>query len=157
MKNELLQIENTLRSDTVAVVPTRRKRRPRKKRLGLTLIEILVVVTILGIIAGIIGINVVGALNDAKKDTANVQIKNIGDALELYKIKFSRYPSTAEGLQALTKPPEGKKPLMDTLPKDPWNQDYIYVSPGQHNPGRFDLQSKGEDGVADTEDDVKNW
>lgn len=133
------------------------KRRGRKKRRGLTLIEILVVVTILGIIAGIIGINVVGALDDAKRDTANVQIKNISDAIELYKIKFSRYPTTAEGLNALSKPPEGKKALMDAIPKDPWQQDYLYVAPGQHNSGKFDLYSKGPDGIADSEDDVKNW
>lgn len=123
----------------------------------MTLIEILVVVTILGIIAGIIGINVIGALDDAKRDTANVQMKNISDALELYKIKFSRYPTTAEGLVALSKPPEGKKPLMDDIPKDPWGADYIYVQPGQHNPAKFDIQSKGQDGVSDTEDDIKNW
>lgn len=135
----------------------KKRRKPRRGQRGLTLIEILVVVTILGIIAGIIGINVIGALEDSKRDTAQIQLKNVGDALELYKIKFSRYPSTAEGLNALQKPPEGKKPLMETIPKDPWNQDYLYVSPGQHNPSKFDLQSKGSDGVADTEDDIKNW
>jgi general secretion pathway protein G len=121
----------------------------------LTLIEILVVVTILGIIAGIIGINVVNALDDAKRDTARVQLKNISDALELYKIKFSRYPTTAEGLIALAKPPENKKPLMENIPKDPWGNDYIFVSPGQKSPSKFDLQSKGPDGVADTEDDIR--
>src|SRR5437764_182887 len=108
-----------------------KKRRGRKRERGLTLIEILVVVTILGIIAGIIGINVVNALDDAKKDTCKIQLKNVSDALELYKIKFSRYPSTAEGLVALTKPPEGKKPLMESVPKDPWGNEYIFVSPGQ--------------------------
>jgi general secretion pathway protein G len=136
---------------------SRKRRKPRRGSRGLTLIEILVVVTILGIIAGIIGINVIGALEDAKNDTATVQLKNVGDALELYKIKFSRYPNTAEGLSALEKPPEGKKPLMESVPKDPWGADYIYVSPGQHNPSKFDLQSKGADGIADSEDDVKNW
>jgi general secretion pathway protein G len=135
---------------------TKKRRRGRKGRRGLTLIEILVVVTILGIIAGIIGINVVNALDDAKKDTAKVQLKNISDALELYKIKFSRYPTTAEGLTALVKPPEGKKPVMENVPKDPWSNDYIFVSPGQKNPSKFDLQSKGPDGVADTEDDIRN-
>jgi general secretion pathway protein G len=135
----------------------RKKRRGRKGRRGLTLIEILVVVTILGIIAGIIGINVVGALEDSKRDTANVQMKNISDALELYKIKFSRYPTTAEGLSALEKPPEGKKPLMESIPKDPWGADYLYVAPGQHNTSKFDIQSKGGDGIADSEDDIKNW
>ena len=136
--------------------PTTR-RRGRKSRRGLTLIEILVVVTILGLIAGIVGITVANQLEEAKIDTANVQMKNIGDALELYKIKFNRYPNTAEGLQALVKPPEGRKPLMETVPKDPWDADYIFVCPGQHNPSKFDLQSKGPDGIADSEDDIKNW
>lgn len=134
-----------------------RRRTARRRRRGLTLIEILVVVTILGLIAGIVGITVANQLEDAKIDTANVQIKNIGDALELYKIKFNRYPNTAEGLQSLTNPPQGKKPLMENIPKDPWDADYIFVSPGSHNSSKFDLQSKGPDGVADTEDDVKNW
>lgn len=140
-------------------VPARKRRRraPRKGQRGLTLIEILVVVTILGLIAGIVGITVANQLEDAKIDTANIQLKNIGEALDLYKIKFNRYPKTAEGLTVLTKPPGGKKPLMETIPKDPWDQDYIFVSPGTHNSGKFDLQSKGPDGVADTEDDVKNW
>ncbi len=133
-----------------------RMKRGRRRQRGLTLIEILVVVTILGIIAGIIGINVVNALDDAKKDTAKVQLKNISDALELYKIKFSRYPTTAEGLAALAKPPEGKKPVMENVPKDPWGNEYIFVCPGQKNPSKFDLQSKGPDGVADTEDDIRN-
>ena len=133
------------------------RRRPRRGRRGLTLIEILVVVTILGLIAGIVGIAVVGQLQDAQVDAASVQIKNVGEALELYKIKFNQYPTTAEGLSALTRPPGGKRPLMETVPKDPWGQDYIYVAPGQHNPAKFDIQSKGPDGIADTEDDIKNW
>lgn len=132
-------------------------KKPRRRARGLTLIEILVVVTILGIIAGIIGINVIGALNDAKKDTAKIQIKSISDTLELYKIKFNRYPNTGEGLSALEKPPGGKSPLMESIPKDPWGSDYIFVSPGQNNPAKFDLSSKGEDGVAGNEDDIKSW
>lgn len=135
----------------------RRQRRPRRRQRGLTLIEILVVVTILGLIAGIVGITVANQLEDAKIDTASVQMKNISEALELYKIKFNRYPNTAEGLQSLTSPPGGKKPLMETIPKDPWDADYIFVCPGQHNPAKFDIQSKGPDGIADSEDDIKNW
>jgi len=143
--------------NTKHIANPKRRAAGRRRRRGLTLIEILVVVTILGLIAGIVGITVANQLEDAKIDTANVQIKNIGDALELYKIKFNRYPTTAEGLQSLTKPPGGKKPLMEQIPKDPWDAEYIFVSPGTHNNSKFDLQSKGPDGVADTEDDVKNW
>ncbi len=133
------------------------RRKPRKNQRGLTLIEILVVVTILGLIAGIVGIAVVDALEEAKIDTAKVQIQNISEALDLYKVKYNKYPATAEGLQALTSPPGGKKPVMEVIPKDPWANDYVFVSPGQHNTTKFDLQSKGADGVADSADDIKNW
>ncbi|MEM1026068.1 MAG: type II secretion system major pseudopilin GspG [Myxococcota bacterium] len=136
---------------------TQRKRIPRKGQRGLTLIEILVVVAILGMIAGIVGITVANQLGEARVDTAKVQIKNIGDALELYKVKFNKYPTTAEGLDALASPPEGRKPLMETIPSDPFGNDYLYVYPGTRNQSKFDLYSKGPDGTADTEDDITNW
>ena len=134
-----------------------KRRYPRKGMSGLTLIEILVVVTILGIIASIVGIQVAGQLEEAKTDTAKIQISNISDALELYRVKLNRYPNSAEGLNALTSPPKGKKPIMEKIPNDPWDNEYIYVAPGQHNTSKFDLQSKGPDAVADTEDDITNW
>ncbi len=145
---------------TPPTTPTKRRRRrrpPRKGMVGLTLIEILVVVTILGIIASIVGIQVAGQLEEAKMDTASAQISNLSDALELYRVKFHRYPTSAEGLNALASPPKGKQPIMEKIPKDPWDQDYVYVSPGQHNSSKFDIQSKGPDGVADSTDDIKNW
>jgi len=134
-----------------------KRRSPRKGMVGLTLIEILVVVTILGIIASIVGIQVAGQLEEAKVDTAKIQIGNISDALELYRVKLNRYPSSAEGLNGLTSPPKGKNPIMEKIPKDPWDNDYVYVAPGQHNTSKFDLQSKGPDAVADTADDITNW
>ncbi len=133
------------------------RRRPRPGQEGLTLIEILVVVAILGLIAGIVGIQVANSLSDAKRDSADLQMNRFSEALDLYKIKYNRYPNTAEGLPALKNPPGGRKPIMETIPKDPWNNDYVYVSPGTHNPSKYDLLSKGEDGVADTDDDIKNW
>ena len=117
----------------------------------MTLLEILVVVTILGIIAGIVGIQVAGQLEEAKIDTASVQISNISEALELYRVKFHRYPTSAEGLPALASPPKGRNPIMEKIPKDPWDAEYVYGAPGQHNTSKFDLQSKGPDGVADTD------
>jgi general secretion pathway protein G len=141
----------------IAPAPRPSPRRGRRRRRGLTLIEILVVLVIVGLIGSVVGVTVMNQLDDAKIDTANVQLKSIGEALELYKIKFNQYPNSAEGLQALVKPPGGKKPLMESLPKDPWDGDYIYVYPGQHNTAKYDLSSKGPDGVADSEDDVKNW
>ena len=138
--------------------PTRRRRRaPRAAQRGLTRIEILVVGTSLGLSACFGGVSVFIQLQDSLFVTARLQLQEISKSLDIYKIKNNRYPSTTEGLQALVKPPGGKKPIMDTLPKDPRDGDYIYVSPGSHNPSKFDLSSKGPDGVADTEDDVTNW
>lgn len=133
-----------------------RRRRSRLAR-GLTLIEILVVVTILGLIAGIVGVAVVGQLEEAQIDTTGTQIKNIEDALEIYKMKIGKYPTSTEGLGALANPPNGKKPMMETIPKDPWGGDFVYLSPGQHNAARFDIYSKGPDGQGGTEDDITNW
>ena len=135
----------------------RTRRAPRAGMSGLTLIEILVVVTILGIIASIVGVAVANQLEEAKIDAAKIQMSEIAKNLDLYKVKFHRYPTTQEGLIALTRPPEGRKPIMESLPKDPWDNDYIYVSPGQHNTAKFDIQSKGPDAVADSEDDITNW
>lgn len=148
---------NHWRPNMEMAVQTRVSRRPRKGRRGLTLIEILVVVTILGLIAGIAGVAVFNALEGAQIDSTKVQIKNFGDALELYKIKFNKYPTSAEGLTALEKPPGGKKPLVEHIPKDPWDNEYIYVCPGTHNPAKFDIKSKGPDGNEDSEDDITNW
>jgi general secretion pathway protein G len=133
--------------------PRARRAAPRRRQRGLTLIEILVVVTILGIIASMVGIAVAGQLEEAKIDTARIQMGDLSKALDLYKVKFNKYP---QSLSELTQPPEGRKPIIETVPQDPWNNDYVYVFPGQANPGKFDLQSKGPDGVTDTEDDVKS-
>ncbi|MEL7371111.1 MAG: type II secretion system major pseudopilin GspG [Myxococcota bacterium] len=133
------------------------RRRSRAGQRGLTLIEILVVVTILGLIAGIVGITVANQLEDSKLNAADLQINRFSEALDLYKIKFNRYPNTTEGLNALSTPPGGRKPIMESIPRDPWDNEYVYVSPGTHNPSKFDLMSKGPDLIADTEDDIKNW
>lgn len=134
-----------------------RNRRPRRKVRGLTLIEILVVVTILGLIAGIVGVSVLNQLQGAQEDTTRTQLKSIGDSLDIYKMKVGKYPTTTEGLGVLVSPPNGRKPIMDSIPQDPWGNDYVYLSPGQHNPARFDLYSKGSDGQSGTEDDITNW
>lgn len=128
---------------------------PRRRNRGFTLIEILVVVAILGLIGGIVGVAVGSAFDDASAKTAELQIKKLSEALDLYRIKFGRYPTTAEGLQALEKPPGNKAALIDSVPKDPWDSDYLYICPGQRNPAKYDLQSKGKDGAADTEDDIR--
>ncbi len=148
----------------------------KRKRMGFTFLEIMVVVLILGILAGLIIPRFVGRAEDAKKTKAAVQIREMMKALELYKLDNSVYPSTEQGLQALVEKPVGEpepkkwKQYMDKVPVDPWKNQYIYICPGANhtkmadsdNPesdqlySRFDLYSLGPDGL-ESDDDIKSW
>jgi len=127
-----------------------RHRTQRAAIRGMTLIEILVVLVLIGIVLGIVGGNFIGRGEKAKADAAKVEIGQIAQALDLYKLEVGRYPTTQEGLQALVSAPTGtgnwngpywKKAA---LPKDPWNNEYRYVSPAQNAP--FEIISLGADG-----------
>ena len=116
----------------------------------MTLIEILVVLVLIGIVLGIVGGNFIGRGEKAKADAAKIEIGQIGQALDLYKLETGKYPSSSEGLQALVSAPSGaanwngpywKK---STIPKDPWGNEYRYSSPGQK--GAYDIVSLGADG-----------
>jgi general secretion pathway protein G len=133
------------------------RRAVRAAERGMTLLEIMVVLVIIGLVVGIIGVNVLGRLEEANVKTAATQIKQIGAALDLYKLNFRTYPSSGEGLQALVAPKGNAQPFMKELPQDPWGRDYIYIFPGSNNPGGFDLMSYGKDGVQGGGDDVANW
>ncbi|MEQ9538250.1 MAG: type II secretion system major pseudopilin GspG [Deltaproteobacteria bacterium] len=130
------------------------KRRRRPHQRGMTLIEILVVVTILSMIATIVGITVKNAMEDARVNAAKIQIDNFDSALDLYKLKFYRYPSTTEGLAALQSPPRGAA-LIESVPEDPWGSPYIYQSPGGNERRGYELRSKGSDGEDQTDDDIR--
>ena len=117
---------------------------------GMTLIEILVVLVLIGVVLGIVGGNFIGKGEKAKADAAKIEIGQISQTLDLYKLEIGRYPTTQEGLQALISAPAGvtnwngpywKK---STIPKDPWGNDYRYTSPGQK--GAYDIVSLGADG-----------
>ncbi len=128
---------------------------------GFTLIEILVVLVILGLLAAIIVPRITGRVDEAKIDSTKIQMRAIKDALEQYRLDNGRYPTTEQGLKALvekpTEPPEPKKwrQYLDKLPKDAWDNEYIYISPGVDHP--YELRSKGPDGEEDTEDDIDVW
>jgi len=116
----------------------------------MTLIEILVVLVLIGIVLGIVGGNFISKGEKAKADAAKIEIGQIGQSLDLFKLEVGRYPSSQEGLQALIAQPPGvnnwngpywKK---STLPKDPWGNEYKYVAPGQTGP--YDIVSLGADG-----------
>lgn len=137
--------------------------RPAPNRLiraaerGMTLIEIMVVVVIISLVAGVVGVSVLQRLNSAQSKIAYTQIRQLSDALDLYRLSTNNYPSTSEGLQALVTPKDNVKPFLPQVPKDPWGNDYVYVYPGVHNPGSFDLMSYGQDRVPGGGDDVGNW
>ena len=122
----------------------------RSKSAGMTLIEILVVLVLIGIVMGIVGSNFLGRGEKAKADAAKIEIGQISQSLDLFKLEVGRYPSTQEGLQALISAPAGvtnwngpywKK---QSVPKDPWGNEYKYAAPGQAGP--YDIVSLGADG-----------
>ncbi|NIO16071.1 MAG: type II secretion system major pseudopilin GspG [Deltaproteobacteria bacterium] len=122
-------------------------------RAGFTLIEIMVVIIILGLLAGLVIPKLVGRTEEAKKTQVKLQIRNIEQALKLFKLDNGFYPSTEQGLQALvTKPEIGRVPAnyrneayIDRVPKDPWGSEYIYIYPGER--GDYDIVSYGADGI----------
>lgn len=115
---------------------------------GMTLIEMMVVIMIIGLVASLVGVAVFNRWKTAQIQATKIQIKNFGSALEHYKLAVGHYPTNAEGgLQALLTPPKGEKAFMTEIPKDPWGSDYVYICPGMKNSDSFDLKSYGEDGV----------
>jgi len=117
----------------------------------------MVVLVIISLVVGVVGVNVMDRLDDAKKSTARTQIHQFEEALELYKLSKHRYPNSSEGMNALANPSGGDKPFLKDLPKDPWDKDYVYISPGTHNRDGFDIMSYGPDGVDGGGDDIGNW
>jgi general secretion pathway protein G len=137
-------------------------------RRGFTLIEIMVVMVILGILAGLIIPRIMGRPEEARRTKARIQIESIETALKLYKLDNGSYPTTEQGLQALVEPPsvgklasawrEGGYLEKGKVPKDPWDAEYVYLCPGIH--GDFDLVSYGADGETGGEGkdmDINNW
>src|SRR5438046_295039 len=130
-----------------------RRPRPRKRRAGergFTLVEILVVITIIGLIMGLIGPRVLNYLTESKAKAAKIQIESLASALDLYFLDAGRYPTTSEGLTALIARPSSTTgwngPYLrgSAVPNDPWTRPYVYRSPGQH--GSYDIISYGADG-----------
>lgn len=122
----------------------------RRAARGMTLIEILVVLVLIAVVMGIVGGNFLGKGEKAKADAAKIEIGQIGQTLDLYKLEIGRYPTTQEGLQALITAPSGvanwNGPYWKnaTLPKDPWGNEYKYTSPGTK--AVYDIVSYGSDG-----------
>jgi len=131
---------------------------------GFTLLELLVVLAILGLLAAIVGPQVIRYLGSSRSQSAHIQAKNIVAALELYKLDAGRYPTAEEGLGALVKAPASDPAWNGPYiadPKalvDPWGKPYMIKSPGEH--GDVDVYSYGSDGVSGgtgEAKDVGNW
>lgn len=136
---------------------------------GFTLLEILIVITILGILASLVAVRMMDRPAEARITKARLDIQTIENALKLFKLDNAFYPSSEQGLSALVeKPTVGRIPgkwreggyfEKGVLPKDPWGYDYLYLSPGVYNRD-FDLWSYGADGEegGEGEDgDIGNW
>ena len=139
-----------------------------KQKSGFTLIELLVVLIILSLLAGLVLPRMLGRTEEARRQTAEVQIRSLENALALYYADNGMYPTTEQTLKALVEkpgnepvPPRWKGPYLEKgiLPKDPWGNDYVYLSPGVRLP-EFDLMSYGKDGMPGGEGefaDIENW
>ena len=139
-------------------------RKPVAAEAGFTLLELLVVLAIMGLLAAIVGPQVIKYLGSSRSQTARVQVKNVAAALELYRLDVGTYPSSEQGLDALVKAPAGL-PVWNGpyLPQaanllDPWGQPYRFTAPGKH--GEIDVFTLGSDkaeGGSGEAKDVGNW
>ncbi|WP_299730299.1 type II secretion system major pseudopilin GspG [uncultured Endozoicomonas sp.] len=140
-----------------------KKKNKHPHEAGFTLLEIMVVIVILGVLASLVAPNVIGNKDKADQQKAVNDIVVLENALDMYKLENNTYPSTQQGLDALVSKPSGRpKPkayrdngYIRRLPKDPWGNEYLMLSPGEHGP--VDVFSAGPDGQAGTEDDTGNW
>ncbi|MCA9681163.1 MAG: type II secretion system protein GspG [Myxococcales bacterium] len=114
---------------------------------GMTLIEILVVLAIIGLIMGGIAVAASSALSDAKGDTAKKDIANLETSIEMYQIQKNKCPKSIEDLKAAG--------IIKKITKDPWGNDYVLKCPGEHD--SVDISSGGPDGQLGNEDDVNSW
>ncbi|HDS16240.1 MAG TPA: type II secretion system protein GspG [Proteobacteria bacterium] len=143
-------------------LPTK-KRKAKCGSRGFTLIELLIVMVIIGLLASLVAPNMFKKVGGAKRKTARAQIELLGTALDSYRLDNDVYPSSEQGLQALRTQPDGAKNwdgpyLPKDIPKDPWGNDYVYKSPGDH--GDYDLSSYGVDGQPGGEGDnadINSW
>jgi general secretion pathway protein G len=138
----------------------------RHTERGFTLTELLVVVIILGVLAATVIPQFLGTTQDAKVSAAKANVSLFETSIERFNLHMDRDPTTEEGLKVLVDPPAGddskkwKGPYVTVIKNDPWGNPFQYRSPGTHSKARFDLWSRGADGVDGGEGegaDIGNW
>ncbi|MFZ9200870.1 MAG: type II secretion system major pseudopilin GspG [Opitutales bacterium] len=140
---------------------------PSRSRNGFTLVEILLALTIIGMLVAVAVSKVDGIFGQSQEQIARLFVgDSMKTAMLRYRMDIGDYPSTAEGLKALITAPEEradrwKGPYIESKggesPRDPWGEPYQYRCPGTRNADGYDLFSKGRDRAADTADDIGNW
>ena len=138
--------------------------RRRRTQAGLTLIEMLVVVTIIAVFAAVVGPRVLQRADVAKKTAVRQQINSFNTALGAYKLDTSLFPSNEQGLKALREKPEGVNGwqgpyLPQDVPTDPWGRAYVYKYPGEHGdePDIISYGADGQPGGTDMNEDIVSW
>lgn len=145
------------------MIHTTQKLKLNIKIQGFTLLELLVVMVIIGLLAGYVGPKYFEQIGKSETKTAKAQIDALGKALDQFRIDTGSYPTTEQGLEALNKNPGNNYKwagpyLKKSVPNDPWDRPYLYKSPGEHSD--YDLYSLGKDGQqggTKEAEDVTNW
>lgn len=133
---------------------------PFRRQAGFTLMEIMLVVAIIAILAGMLIYKNADVLESGSEVAARANIANIKTSLITYRMSAGHYPSTEQGLKALVTRPESEprplnwKKVYEEVPRDPWGREFIYANPGVRYPDSYDIYSAGKDGKPNTEDDV---
>ena len=139
------------------------RRSLRASRAGFTLMEMLIVLTIIALLMGLVIFKVRDLTSGAKPEKVQADLLTFKEMLASYQLENGTLPTTEQGIKVLWEkptiepiPPRWRKQL-DEETLDPWGHAYIYRNPGKHNPDGYDLFSAGEDGLPDTDDDIGNW
>ncbi len=136
------------------------QRRPLRRAAarGMTLIEIMVVLVIIGLIASVVAVNVIGQQSKAQREKAKTDVQNIAtQGVDAFRVSKGRYPTTEEGLKILIQEGFLRANNDKGTMTDPWGNEYVYLDPGQKHPDTYDVRSNGPDRQPGTDDDIVNY